>query len=252
MSTTTVVARTCRAEVGRVWTLRSSFVLAAVTAAAVVAFGGLVGSTSDPDQVSPGSTAWDGGQMSGMFALFGILALSVVTATADYGTGGIIPTLQWTPRRGVLLCARTGVIVATGTALGLLSGAAASLVVWLFLPGLGLPAGDGAAVMGGLAYVHATGALLAVGLGLLLRSTAGGLVSVIALVLVLPMLLAQLGYTWSTTVAAHMPGTGALFLIFGEGPSDDMTAASARLTLAIWATVAISAGGWRLLRTDAT
>jgi len=88
-------------------------------------------------------------------------------------------------------------------------------------------------------------------LGLALRSTAGALVTVIALVLVLPLLVAQLPYEWTTTLAAHLPGSGALFLIFGEGPRDDMTTTSARLTLAAWATGALLAGGWRLLRSDA-
>lgn len=48
-----------------------------------------------------------------------------------------------------------------------------------------------------------------------------------------------------------MPGCGALYLIFGEGPSDDMTVASSRITLGVWAVAALLAGGWRLLRTDA-
>ena len=48
-----------------------------------------------------------------------------------------------------------------------------------------------------------------------------------------------------------MPGSSALFLIFGEGPSDDMTTTSARLTLAAWGLTALLAGGWRLMRTDA-
>ena len=48
-----------------------------------------------------------------------------------------------------------------------------------------------------------------------------------------------------------MPGSRALFLIFGEGPSDDVTITSARLTLVSWAVAATVAGGWRLLRSDA-
>jgi ABC-2 type transport system permease protein len=43
----------------------------------------------------------------------------------------------------------------------------------------------------------------------------------------------------------------ALYLIFGEGPRDDMTVASARLILVAWAVAALAAGGWRLQRTDA-
>jgi ABC-2 type transport system permease protein len=70
-------------------------------------------------------------------------------------------------------------------------------------------------------------------------------------VLVLPFFLAQLPYEWSLDVATVMPGSGALFLIFGEGPSEDMTTTSARLTLAAWAVGALLAGGWRLLRSDA-
>jgi ABC-2 type transport system permease protein len=186
-----------------------------------------------------------------MFALFGVLALAVVVTTADYGTGGIVPTLQWTPHRGVLLAARAGVVTASATTLGVLVVAAASAVIWTFVPDIGLPAEQGAEVLGGLALVFGCGALLAVGLGLALRSTAGALVSVIALVLVLPLLLAQLGYAWSTELSARMPGSGALFLIFGEGPSEEMTVTSARLTLAAWALGALVVGGWRLLRTDA-
>jgi ABC-2 type transport system permease protein len=186
-----------------------------------------------------------------MFALFGVLAMSVITSTADYGTGGIVPTLQWTPRRGLLLAARTAVIVVTTTVLGVVLVAAASLVVWLFLPDLGLPVDSGAALLGGIGYVYAAGALLSLGLGLALRSTAGGLVTVIALVLVLPPLLGNLPYEWAVDLSALMPGSNAIYLIFGEGPSDDMTAASSRVILAAWALSAMVAGGWRLLRTDA-
>ena len=253
MSTATVLARAGRAEWTRIWSVRSSWVLAVVTAVAVVGLGTVIGidTADDPSGPPADATAWDGGRFTGMFALFGILALAVITSAADHGTGAIVPTLQWTPRRGVLLAARAGVVVATPTLLGVLLVAAASVVVWSFLPALGMPVGDGAEVLGGLAFIFVTGALLAVGLGLLLRSTAGGLVTVIALVLVLPPLLAQLPYDWALTLSSLMPGSSALYLIFGEGPRDDMTTTSARLTLAAWALTALVAGGWRLVRTDA-
>ncbi len=253
MSTTEVLTRTSGAEWSRIWSIRSSWIVALVTAVAVVGLGTMIGydTADNPSGAGRGATAWDGGQPTAMFALFGILAMSVVTSTADHATGAIVPSLQWTPRRGVLLAARGGVIVVTATLLGVLVVAAASVVVWAFVPELGLPVGVGAEVLGGLAFVFASGALLAVGLGLFLRSTAGGLVTVIALVLVLPVLLAQLPYDWAVDLSALLPGSGALYLIFGEGPGDDMTTASARLTLAAWAVSALLAGGWRLLRTDA-
>jgi hypothetical protein len=249
-----VLARAARAEHARVWSVRSSWILAAVTAVAVVGLGALVGqdAAQDPSGVPRDASAWDGAQPAAMFALFGILALAVITSTADHATGAIVPTLQWTPRRAVLLAARTGVLVLTLTALAVLLVAAAGVVVWLFVPGLGLPLDQGARFLGGLALVDASGALLAVGLGLALRSTAGGLVTVLALVLVLPPLLANLPYEWATTITTLLPGSNVLYLLFGEGPSDDMTVTSARLTLLAWAAGALVAGGWRLVRSDAS
>jgi ABC-2 type transport system permease protein len=252
MSTPTALARTGNAEWSRIWSVRSSWVLALLTTIAVIGVGALIGQdTADDPSVPPDVTAWDGGRLTGMFALFGVLALAVLTTTADHGTGGIVPTLQWTPRRGVLLAARAGVIAATTALLGLLLVAAASVVVWASRPDLGLPLGQGAQVLGGMGLLFGCAALLAVGVGLFLRSTAGGVVTVIALVLVLPLLLAQLPYDWTVQLSALMPGSSALYLVFGEGPRDDMTAASSRLTLAAWAVAALLAGGWRLLRADA-
>lgn len=254
MSTAEVLSRTGRAEWVRIWSVRSSWILALLTAAAVVGLGTIVGldARNDPEGVPADASAWDGARPAAMFALFGILALSVVTSTADHGTGAIVPTLQWTPRRGVLLAARAGVIAGTATLLGVLLVGAAGAAIWALVPEVGLPVAAGAELIGELGLVYASSTLLGVGLGLLLRSTAGGLVAVIALVLVLPPLLAQLPYDWAATLSASMPGSNALFLIFGEGPSDEMTETSSRLVLAAWAVTALLAGGWRLVRTDAS
>lgn len=253
MSPALALVRTGRAEWSRIWTVRSSWVFAAALLVVVLGFGAVIGSDAagDPSGVTPGSTAWDGIRFTGMFALFGLVAMAVVVATADHATGGIVPTLQWTPRRGILLAARTAVVAATATLLGLAAMAAGAVVVWTFVPFLGLPPGDGAALLGEMGVVLGCGALLGVGLGLATRSTAAALVLAIALLLVGPLLLAQLPYDWTLTLSTHLPGSGALFLIFGEGPSDDMTTTSARLTMAAWSCAALTAGGWRLLATDA-
>ncbi|GAA4399868.1 hypothetical protein GCM10023168_07870 [Fodinibacter luteus] len=178
--------------------------------------------------------------------------LVLVTATADHTTGAIVPTLQWTPRRGVLLAARAFVITATATLVGLLLVTAACVVVWALVPEVGLPVAQGRDLLAGLSAVYGSCALLGVGLGLALRSTAGGLVTVLALVLVLPPLLAQLPYDWSATLTAILPGSSVLHLVFGEGPREGLSPASSRLVLAAWAAGALLVGGARLVRSDAT
>ncbi len=166
IGTATTLARTAAAEWTRIWSVRSSWAFAGATALAVLGIGALVGidASGDPSVAQePGASAWDGSRPTSMFALFGVLALAVVTTTADHGTRGIVPTLQWTPRRGVLLAARSGVVVATTTALGVLLVCLATLVVWVFVPEVGILEPEGARSVADLALVLSCGAGLAAG-----------------------------------------------------------------------------------------
>lgn len=250
----TTLRRAAAAEWSRIWSVRSSWALLAATAFVTIGLGMVIGqdAANEPEGVTPGSTAWDGGRFTGMFAMFGTVALAVVTAAADHGSGGLVPTLQWTPRRALLLAARAGTITLTVTLFGLALVAAASVVIVSLVPDLGLPLGDGLDNLGDLAWVLGCAPLLGVGLALLLRSTAGALVGALGLLLVLPLLVAQLPFDWTTTLAAHLPGSGALFLVGGEGPDDSMTTTGARVTMVAWAVGAVLLGGGRLLRADAT
>ncbi|MGA8046772.1 MAG: hypothetical protein WCA30_10970 [Dermatophilaceae bacterium] len=252
--TATILARTCRAEWSRMRSLRSTWILVFATATAVVGLGVLIGvdTANSATAPPPGATAWEGASFTAMFALFGVLALAVLASTADHTTGGIVPTLQWTPRRGVLLTARSAVIAAVTTLMGVLLVGVAAVVIRSLVPAVGLPLRQGLESLGGLAFLFGTGALLAIGIGLALRSTAGALVTVIALILVLPLVLGNLPQQWAQDIAALLPGSSVIFLISGEGLSDDMTLTSARTTMAVWAVAAVAAGGWRLIRTDAS
>jgi len=250
----TVLGRASHAEWSRIWSVRSSWVFVCALAFAVVGLGVLGGIdvANSPAPPQGGASAWEVARFTAMFALFGTVAWAVVTSAADHGTGAIVPTLQWTPRRGILLTARSAVIALTVTAVGIALVVAASVAVWAIAPETGLPLGEGLAEVGDLVVVLGCGALLGIGLGLLTRSTAAALVLAIALLLVLPLLVGSLPFDWAATVSSRLPGSGALFLIFGDGPPGDLTPASARLTLVAWAAAGIAAGGWRLLRSDAS
>jgi ABC-2 type transport system permease protein len=254
MSTATVVVRASRAEWSRIWSVRSSWVCVAAIALAVVGLGTVAGldAANNPGQVQEGDgTAWDVAGFTAMFALFGTLAMSVVASTSDHATGAIVPTLQWTPRRGLLLAVRTSVITATVTLVGVAFVAVASVAVWAVAPGLDLPAAEGARSLGNTALVLCCAALLAIGLGLATRSTAAAVVIAVALLVFLPVFLGQLPYDWAVTVARHLPGAGVLLLLFGDSPFEGLTVTAARVTMAVWAAGALAIGGWRLVRKDA-
>jgi ABC-2 type transport system permease protein len=245
-----VFVRACAAEWTRLWTVRATWGFLAATAVAMVGIGAIAGFEAAAEPVPPqGDPAWAVSAVAAMPAQFALLALALTVVTADYATGGIVPTLQWTPRRTVLYSARTIVAVGVATALGVLLGIGSALAASVAAPGLSLPWDVGVDVLGTVAFVFATGTALAVGLGFLLRTTAGALVTVFLLTLLLPVLLPQFGYEWMSALAAVLPGSGAAFLLLGEVPR--MTEASSMTVLLAWAGGALLLGWLRLTRNDA-
>ncbi len=245
-----VLARTCAAEWARLWTVRTTWLFLGAAAVLMVGIGTAAGFDSANDPVPPqGDPAWTVVPVTAMPAQFALLALALSAVTSDYATGGIVPTLQWTPRRMVLLVARLVVTVGTATTLGVLLGLGSALAAHTAGQGLTLPVDEGLDTLGTVAFVFAAGAALAVGLGFVLRNTAGALVAVFLLMLLLPVLLPQFGYAWLAELAQVLPGSGAAFLLLGGAPG--MTGTSSVTTLLVWAGGALLLGWLRLLRDDA-
>ncbi|MBR7744492.1 hypothetical protein KC207_14445 [Phycicoccus sp. BSK3Z-2] len=253
MTTGSTLARTVRAEWLRLWSVRSTWVLVTLLALFVAGLGAVAGwdAAGGGGFDAPSRTAWEDARFTMLFLLFGLVALACVATAADYGTGGIVPTLQWTPRRGVLLAARAVVVVGAAVLVAAVLLTVAAALVAVQVPGLAMPPGAGASTLGDAALVVGSGALLGVGLGFLTRSTAGSLVTAVGLLVVLPLVLGNLPYASLKAVAEHLPGAGAIFVVFGQGMSEDMTLASARVTLLAWGVGAVTLGGLRLLRSDA-
>ena len=245
-----VFLRTCAAEWTRLWTVRTTWGFLAAAAVVMVGIGTIAGFEAAAEPGSPqGDPAWAIAPFAAMPGQFALLALALTAVTADYATGGIVPALQWTPRRGTLFAARTIVAVGVATSIGVLLGVGSALAAFAAAPGLGLPWDVGLDVLGTLALVFSTGTALAVGLGFLLRNTAGALVTVFLGMLLLPILLPQFGYEWMSWLASVLPGSGAAFLLLGEVPR--MTEASSVTTLLIWAGGALLLGWAGLTWNDA-
>ncbi|HZB21283.1 MAG TPA: hypothetical protein VE463_15710, partial [Blastococcus sp.] len=106
VSTGRVLARTCAAEWTRLRTVRGSWWFAAAAAVVMVGIGTVAGLEADPFPANS-DPAWTASTVTAVPAQFALLALALTAVTSDHATGGIVPTLQWTPRRNVLALART-------------------------------------------------------------------------------------------------------------------------------------------------
>jgi hypothetical protein len=142
-----------------------------------------------------------GAALSAALAGFGVgqvvlVVLGVLAVSAEFGTGMALASLTAVPRRTRLLAAKTLVVAALCAVLTALLGVVCAVAARTLtaVPG-GVPLGSGA-VLRPLAVQVAAAVLvgvLGVGLGALLRSTAGGVGLGLALALVLPPALALAG-----------------------------------------------------------
>jgi ABC-2 type transport system permease protein len=138
---------------------------------------------------------------------FGVLGALVITS--EYSTGMIRASLAAVPRRRQLLAAKALVFTAAALVAGVLSSLAAFFVFQLCLSDEALQTsitdpGVLRAVIGGGLYLTALG-LLGLGLGAVLRSSAGAIATLFGMLFVPPILISLLPATWQDNVGAYLP-----------------------------------------------
>lgn len=138
---------------------------------------------------------------------FGVLGVLVITG--EYTTGTIRVTLSAVPRRRLLLSAKAAVFIATALLGGTAVSFAAYFVFQGFLTGdlLRSSVGDPGvvrALIGGGLYLAILG-LLGLGLGAIVRSSAGAIAALFSLLFVPQVLVELLPSAWKTTIAPYVP-----------------------------------------------
>lgn len=248
VSTTTLLGRAARAEWARLWTLRSTWWALLAGAALMLFIGGVAGPGNEGGAAAP---IWHAAQIALIPGQFAFLLIVLLAVTGEYTTGTIRSTLQWVPRRGVVLATRLMIPVVFATFCAVVVAAATDTVAWLFL-------GEAAEVvsahialsLGRVALVVAFGGLLAAGVGLLLRSTAGTLTAIFLLMLVLPMALGNMGVPWLVTVSDHIPGRAVVAMLVAD--EVELPGGTIATVMSTWSAAAVLAGGWSFLRRDTT
>jgi hypothetical protein len=181
--------------------------------------------------------------------------LGVLLVTGEYSTGMIRSSLGAAPRRLPVLIAKATVfavvtvVVTTATAIitfslgqGLLS--SQHIGTTMSAPGVAR------AVIGTGLYLTVVG-LLGVGLGFIIRSTAGGIGTLFGLLLVLPVLGEALPPSWAQHIDPYLPSTAGQQLVAVHSESGMLAPWIGFGVFCLYALAALTLGAVLLKRRDA-
>ncbi|MFI9008399.1 ABC transporter permease [Actinosynnema sp. NPDC053489] len=211
--------------------------------------------TSPPDLQRKFGAA-DPGVMVVPFTQFCLGVLGALAVTSEYGSGMIRTALVSVPRRKTYLLAKTAVVAGASLVVALVSVFLAYQAGELITGDRPEPISAYSSFAEALPTLLANTAsmvllaLLGLGLGFLLRSTAGTLVGLCALLFVLPSLTLILPDPWNERVYSVMVPSLAPQLA-GEVPGAPLSPVQAGLVMVAYVGLALGAGTVALLRRDA-
>ena len=202
------ILRSVRAEWIKFWSLRSTWITSFIAIALTVLFGAgltaILGRTEEyqdtaKDLITQGLT----------FGQIVVAVLGALIITGEYSSGQIRSSLAAVPRRGQLLVSKAVVLAIVSFLLGSVS----VFLSWaISKPFLGEHAGSltdshYAGHIWGSGLVFAVIALMALGLGFLLRSTASTITVIVSLLFIIsgPLQLAASRWEWLFKVVGCLP-----------------------------------------------
>ena len=250
-----------RAEWTKLRSVRSTVWTLLVTVGLAIGFGALVGvsqmsswddlDTTERLRFDPTSFS-----LSGLFlAQLAVGVLGVLVVTSEYATGQIRATFGATPQRLTVLAAKattfTGVVLAAGLV-------ASFSAFWLgqgifASKGLDASLGDPGvlrAVVGGALYLAAVG-ILGVGLGTILRRTAGAVAALVGLLVVVPLVTGFLPSSFHEAIGKYLPAQAGMAVFRVVPDPTGLSPWTGFAVLVAYGAASLAAGALLLIRRDA-
>jgi ABC-type transport system involved in multi-copper enzyme maturation permease subunit len=188
------------------------------------------------------------------FGQLTIGALGVLLIASEYSTGMIRSTMTAVPDRLSPLFAKAVVIAAVAAATGIVSSFATYFLLQPVLAGSGHGFGldtENLVPSMLLSGVYlALAALMALALGSLLRNSAGGIVTLVVLFLILPMVLGLIRLDWIQDAVPFLPSEAGGQLLALDIADGDLTRLQGGLVMAAWSAVLLAAAAVATKRRD--
>ncbi|MGX7678397.1 ABC transporter permease subunit [Jatrophihabitans sp. DSM 45814] len=253
-------ARVIRSEWTKFRSLRSTKIILLVSIVLTIGVSALICAVTAAHwtQLDPGDRASFNAVVSSLngvlISQLAVGVLGVLLISGEYATGMIRASLTATPKRLPVLWAKIAVFAGVVGAASVLPTFVSFFVGQALLTGHNLRVGISSP--GALRMVIAAGIyLLLVGiigmaLGCLLRNTAAGISSLVALFFVIPPILGLLPKSWSNNIGPYLPNNaGEAF--WGHPDTTHLSPWAGLAVLCAWTAVAIVLAAVRLTRFDA-
>ncbi|MCT7353730.1 ABC transporter permease [Streptomyces sp. 15-116A] len=246
-------ARVLHSEWHKLWTLRSTWINLAATTALTLAMG--IGISAAYDGTGEGGLDTVVFVLLGtQFATINLAVLGILATAGEYSTGQIRATMTAVPSRLPVLWSKATVLAAVTFPLCLWTNLLTFPLAQSFLTDTDQSAalGDPGVVRGliGNAAALTLLAVMALGLGSLLRSVPLAIGTYIGLVMILPEILAMLPYDAVADSARYFPAKALESLTAAQPLPDQPTPAAALLALTLWAAASLAAAAISLRRRD--
>ncbi|MFG2987804.1 ABC transporter permease [Streptomyces sp. NPDC048257] len=237
------------AEWTKLWSIRTPYACLIVGLLLTVVFTFYYGSIAriNDKPVQPLGNAPVSSVILGQFVVI-VLAMSMVTS--EYATGSVRTSLQWVPVRHRMQLAKAVVAAAVAFAAGVLFAVLGMAVAWI--PFRGHASFDPAKAVSqtlAMGLYCALIAVLTVGASFALRTAAGTLSAVFALVSALPSICTGLGGPFLLTVNDYLPQSAGGHFMLADGDAPYPPAAAILIVLA-WTAAAHLTGRFVLGQRD--
>jgi ABC-2 type transport system permease protein len=254
--------RVLRSEWTKFWSVRSTGWTLLIAVVLSIGFGALFSAVTGSQyhtydaagkaSFNPVTTSLNGT----LLAQLAIGVLAVLLISGEYSTGMIRSSLTVVPRRLPVLWAKLGVFAAVAFAVMLVTSLVSFFLGQALLSGYHLGVSISApgalrSVFGAALYVTVAG-MIGMALGTLLRNTAAGISTFVAVFFALPLLASLLPAAWSSNFVQFLPSNAGEVLFGGASglahPLDPWVGFG---VLCAYAVVLIGFAAWRLRGTDA-
>jgi ABC-2 type transport system permease protein len=255
--------RVLRSEWAKLWSLRSTWITLGLGLVFLVAFGSIAAAQYTPQPSSGGGMESDLANATAVsLSLFGLTfaqlalgVLGVLVTAGEYSTGMIRSTLAAVPRRLPVLWAKSAVFGLVALVFGLVG------VFITFVIAGGMVSGTPAAMtlsdpgvvrslLGAGLYLGLVG-VIGAALGALLRSVAGGISVLVAVMMLIPGLMQLLPASWQDNIGPYLPSNAGQSMYALTHDSTSLSPTAGLVVFVGWTVLALGGAAYRLKRADA-